>query len=145
MDSQLLDRQVNEFRQMLKKDPSAAYSRYGVTLLHSLDEETYFEEMSRFGWEPETAIDYYNQGVLATEAGDNEKALEQYEKAAELDGSLDFVQYNLAYTYGELGRKKEQKEALETFLDLVSRKERREFPEEEQADIDAAKEALAEL
>jgi tetratricopeptide (TPR) repeat protein len=145
MDSQLLDRQVNEFRQMLKKGASEAYSRYGVTLLHSLDEETYFEEIARFGWEPSSATDLYNQGVLATEAGDHDKALELYEKAAELDDSLDFVQYNLAYTCGELGQKKEQKKALERYLELVSSKERRELPEEEQADLDAAKEALAEL
>jgi tetratricopeptide (TPR) repeat protein len=145
MDSHLLDRQIDEFRQMLKEDSSRAYNRFGVTLLHSLDEETYYDEMERFGWEPKTAMDFYNQGVVATREGDHKKALEHYEKAVELKETVDCAWYNLAYTCGELGKKDRQKEALKKFLDLVSEKEVKELPEEDRADIEAAKAALAEL
>jgi len=145
MDGQILEKQVKEFRRMLKEDPAKAYDRFGVTLLYSLDDETYFEEVKRFGWEPRTALDFYNQGVLATDKEDHEEAAKLYGKAVELDDTLAPAYYNLGCTYGELGRKDEQKEALSKYLDLISRKERRELPESELADIDAAKEALAEL
>jgi hypothetical protein len=75
MDRQLLEKQVSAFREMAKEDLPAAYKRFGVTLVHSLDEETYFREMARFGWEPRTALDYYNQGVLASQRGDHKEAL----------------------------------------------------------------------
>lgn len=145
MDGQLLERQLNDFRQALRKDPQDAYRRYGMTLLHSLDEETYFAELTRFGWKPETALDCYNQGVMATNRGDHQEALRFYEQAVEKDPELACAYYNLACTYEELGEENEQREALKRYLDLQSKRERREMSEQEVAEVEAAKEALAGL
>jgi tetratricopeptide (TPR) repeat protein len=145
MEGQLLENQVNEFRELLKEDEQRAYHRYGVTLLHSLDEETYFREMSRFGWEPQTALDFYNQGVLATNRGTHEEALSLYEEALKRDERLACAYYNLAFTCEALEQKDQQAEALERYLDLMSEFDRRDLSDEEAAEIEEAKQALAAL
>lgn len=145
MDRELLEKQLDEFRKLLKEDPQAAYRRYGTTLLHSLDEETYFEEMSRFGWEPRTALDFYNQGVLATNRGDHQEALGLYEEALNRDEDLACAHYNLAVACEALGDKDRQQKALERYLELMSQRERRELSDDEADELEEAKQALAKL
>lgn len=145
MDRRFLEKQLDEFRETLEEDAPAAYRRYGVTLLHSLDEETYFKELARFGWQPETALDFYNQGVIAANRGDHEQALELYQEALKRDPELPCALFNLACSCEALGRSDQQRTALKKYVDLLSKRERRELSEQEAADLDAAREALASL
>lgn len=145
MDGQLLERQLDEFRKLLAEDPQQAYKRYGVTLVHSLDEETYFQEMTRFGWEPRTALDFYNLAVLATNRGDHEEALDLYEEAIARDEELACAHYNLAATFEALGQEDKQRSSLERYLELMSERHRPDLSDEETADVEAAKQALAAL
>ncbi len=142
----LYEEQIERFGRLVVENPQMAYRRYGMTLIHSVDPKTYFQQMRRFGWETRTALDFYNLGVLKSNEGDHQGALECYEKAAEGKEAVLAVFYNLAVTYGEIGDTARQKEAIKRYLQLVEEKSNRSgISATEKADVEEAKAKMAEL
>ena len=133
------------FTEMLGENRLKAYKRFGFTLFHSMDEEAYFAEMERMGWSLETALDFYNLGVVASGRGHHSKAQELYEKAIKLDGDLAAAHHNLAVACEALDQPAKQKAALEKYIALMDRKDPKAIPEEDRELLKEAREALAEL
>lgn len=62
------------------------------------DKEKYREIMEEIvAQSPDDPVLYYNLGVSAAETGQNEQAIDYYEKALELDPSMDNARINIAY------------------------------------------------
>jgi tetratricopeptide (TPR) repeat protein len=142
----LYEEQIDRFTKLVVEDPQAAYERYGMTLIHSTDPESYYRQMRRFGWEPQTALDFYNLGVLKSHEGDHQGALKHYETAAGKKEAGPMVFYNLAVTYGEIGDRVKQKEAITRYLELIEEQANRfGLSAADKTDVEEARATMAEL
>jgi tetratricopeptide (TPR) repeat protein len=142
----LYEEQIERFGRLVVEDPQTAYRRYGMTLIHSVDPKLYYGQVQRFGWRPETYLDFYNLGVLRSNEGDHQGALGYYEMAAGKNDAGPAVFHNLAVTYGEIGERVKQKEALQRYLEIVEEKANRVgLSAAEKAELEEARAKMAEL
>lgn len=131
---------LKRFVEILKEDSEYAYQRCGLSLLYSLPPSRLVEEMRKFGWEPQNAVDFFNLGAIQTQLGDHNAALELYEKAANADPLHWESRFNLALTHQELGNKDKAKEAMEECVRILEQKP--ELYNWESNDLERAREFL---
>jgi tetratricopeptide (TPR) repeat protein len=116
----LYSEQVDNFERLLKSNPDEAYRRYGLSLFYSVSDENLINErQGRMGFPVRDGIDYYNMGVVESDAGNHRDALTHYRKAMNTGSVLPDLYYNIALTYIELGEIKEARKQLNRYLAIV--------------------------
>ena len=107
------------FRSTLNQEPTRAYEIFGLSLLYSLSPEEITREKYRLGVRPRSAKDYYNLGVLASQADRHEEALDLYTKAENLGGDFPEMYFNMGLTYERLKQSEKAIASYEKFADLA--------------------------
>jgi len=130
MGGSLYTEQLSLFREHLKKTPARAYRIFGLSLLHSLDANEVTREKYRLGVNPKTALEFYNLGVLANQAGRHQDAVVLYEKAEEVGGEFPEIFFNLGLTYEKLNKNSKAVEAFQKYTDLAKKDETEEIKAE---------------
>lgn len=76
---------LDMLRESLNAEGPAAFDRWGLAFLHSLDDHEFEQQREQWGIELKDALDYYNRGVLLARREDYAQAIECFDKALELN------------------------------------------------------------
>lgn len=133
----LYQTEVSRYMDTLDRGLDEAFERYGFTLFHSLPPARQVELSEKLGLLRHDAIDHYNLGGLAVEREDFETAIQHFQKALELDGTLADAAYNLALALERLDRKSDAINAWSRFLELAQSDDERRDVETHLAELKA--------
>lgn len=138
-------RQIVDLVKAMEKEGKVAFRQKGKatsldtdemgTGLASLKINTILAESK--ATDPEAALNAYNAGVAAVEAGQIEEGIRQLESSLEQDPSLAVAQYALANAYYSAGRSQEAVATYDAYLQLEPNDELRQWVENLRASISA--------
>ncbi len=112
-------KELNNYIELMKKDPQKAYNIYGFTLINSINpvDRAYYK--IKYGFEPHDAVDYYNRGVYMLLENKYKEALKYFKEAIKLNDRFAEALYNIAWIYEKLGDYKNAADYWEEYLDFV--------------------------
>lgn len=117
----LYHREIERYRHAVQENKDEAYRRYGFTMAHSVEPEEYLAYCLEMGFEPETAVDFYNLGNVAVKNEDLDGAIDYYEKALSIDKQFAPALYNLAAVHEQKEDTKKAADHYKKYADLVAK------------------------
>lgn len=117
--SDLYEKEIERYRNTLRRDIDKAYERYGFTVFHSLPPIEKIRLKEKIGFQIIDEIDYYNLGVAAVTKEEYQKGRENFEKAIELKSDFSDALYNLALSCEKLNDYQSAVKYWNAYLDLI--------------------------
>ena len=117
--SDLYERELARYRQLIESDPGMALQTYGMTLVNSLDPAERTMALRAFGIEAASAEDLYNLGVREARRENYTQAIDYFRQAVEANPDLLDAIHNLAICYEKTGHVPAAKDTWEVYLDIV--------------------------
>jgi len=118
-DHDLYERELDRFRETLRVDQDAALSRYGLTLINSLNPAERTQFMRQMGFDIADAVDFYNLGCQAATDENWSEAIDNFRRAVERDPDLTEAIHNLAVSYERTGHIPQAKSTWDVYVGSI--------------------------
>ncbi len=122
---ELFEIQNNEFIKVFDSNSGKAFEQYGLTQLYSMPDDMRIKYETALGFEPVTAIDFYNLGVEAINKNDLKKALKDLKNAIKIDSKHMGSFYNIGLIYESMEDKEKANEAFREYIKLYDEQEKK--------------------
>ncbi|MDK2971102.1 MAG: hypothetical protein PWP23_857 [Candidatus Sumerlaeota bacterium] len=118
-DADLYQRELDRYRGQIANEPQNALTRYGMTLINSLNPADRALALKQWGIEITEPIDYYNLGVKFAQEENWSEAILYFKRSVELDPELTDAIYNLAICYEKTGHTPQARSTWEVYIGSV--------------------------
>lgn len=132
----LYERELQTYRELLASDKEQALSRYGMTLINSLNPAERAGALKGWGVEITEPLDHYNLGVQAAREENWSEAIVHFKKAIELDPTLTEAIYNLALCFEKTGHVPQAKSTWDIYIKAVGSDDETRRIKQHLADLD---------
>lgn len=134
-------RKIVDMIKAMEREGKIAFRQRGKgATIEASDDAGQAPSLARLGSgrvDPEAALNAYNAAVAASEQGNNDEAIRQYEQCVKLDPSLAAGHQGLAYTYYAAGRYAEALTCFDASLAIEPNEDLRAWVEEFRASLSA--------
>lgn len=136
----LYDFEISRFMELLAKDRTYAFQRYGWSLIYSLEPEQTFTLIQESGWKGREALDFYNLGTIQCQEENFKEAMKNFEKAESMGCNRPELFFNMALIYEGQEDKTNAKQYYQKYIDASEQWD--DIPKSLQAELDEVREHL---
>lgn len=139
----LYEYEIGRFEDLLAKDQSYAFQRYGWTLVYSMETDKTFTLLQELGWKGKEPLDFYNIGALQCQNDNTKEALKNFEKAESMGCDRPELFFNMAMIFESQEEKAKAKEYYQKYIDAAEHWD--DIPKTMQQELDEVREHVKTL